>query len=222
MSKFEELYRIPSPKWGFAADRFLAMNLSQVPQGRALDLGCGDGRNVLYLAKQGFNVVGVDFSRNAILKLLSFSTQAGLKHRVNGLVADFRFLPFVYGQFNLIVAAGSLVYMKKAEAFKVIWEMKRLVTKEGCVYIGGFTIDDPSYKHFRKERGKSKDNSYYIERLGCFQFWFAKTELKKLFDDFKVIDYREVFVSLPSFQTDDAKSMEHRDFEMCLIFAKKI
>ena len=34
--------------------------------GRALDLGCGTGTNVLYLAQQGWTTVGVDFSTHAI------------------------------------------------------------------------------------------------------------------------------------------------------------
>ena len=36
------------------------------PTGRALDLGCGTGTNVAYLAAHGFEVVGIDFSRPAI------------------------------------------------------------------------------------------------------------------------------------------------------------
>ncbi len=34
--------------------------------GRALDIGCGNGRNSIYLAKQGFEVDGIDFSRASI------------------------------------------------------------------------------------------------------------------------------------------------------------
>lgn len=30
-----------------------------------LDLGCGMGRNTIYLAKQGFDVVGIDVSKSA-------------------------------------------------------------------------------------------------------------------------------------------------------------
>jgi SAM-dependent methyltransferase len=37
-----------------------------VPSGRALDLGCGTGTNVAYLARRGWTVVGVDASRTAI------------------------------------------------------------------------------------------------------------------------------------------------------------
>lgn len=35
---------------------------------RAIDLGCGTGRNTLYLAQHGFQVTGVDFASSAIAK----------------------------------------------------------------------------------------------------------------------------------------------------------
>ena len=38
----------------------------KVPIGRALDLGCGTGTNAIYLARQGFEVIGIDVSRRAI------------------------------------------------------------------------------------------------------------------------------------------------------------
>jgi len=34
--------------------------------GKALDIGCGNGRNSLYLSEHGFNVTGIDFSANSI------------------------------------------------------------------------------------------------------------------------------------------------------------
>ncbi len=39
-----------------------------LPRGRALDIGCGTGTNVVYLAKQGFEVTGIDFIPRAIRK----------------------------------------------------------------------------------------------------------------------------------------------------------
>ena len=38
----------------------------RVPRGTAIDLGCGQGRNALYLARQGWQVQAVDFSASAV------------------------------------------------------------------------------------------------------------------------------------------------------------
>src|SRR5215212_4846868 len=38
----------------------------QYQTGRALDLGCGTGTNAIYLAKHGFDTLGVDYVASAI------------------------------------------------------------------------------------------------------------------------------------------------------------
>lgn len=43
-----------------------------------LDLACGDGRNALYLAGQGFQVTAVDFSSSGLERLKGFAAQEGL------------------------------------------------------------------------------------------------------------------------------------------------
>lgn len=53
------------------------------PPGRALDLGCGTGTNALYLAKHGFDVIGVDYVSRAI-------ETAKQKARAQDLRVDFR------------------------------------------------------------------------------------------------------------------------------------
>jgi len=54
--------------------------------GRALDLACGEGRNSLWLAAQGWQVTGVDFSRVAIAKAKQLAAQRSIE--VDFLVAD--------------------------------------------------------------------------------------------------------------------------------------
>lgn len=56
--------------------------VASVPAGRALDLGCGTGTNVLYLAERGWEADGVDFTAAAV-------RQAEQKRDARGLAGRF-------------------------------------------------------------------------------------------------------------------------------------
>ena len=60
-------YRSGQPSWDSSEPRpELAELVRGRPPGRALDLGCGTGTDVLYLAGQGWDATGVDFAPRAI------------------------------------------------------------------------------------------------------------------------------------------------------------
>ena len=54
--------------WTDRPNRFLVAEASGLKPARALDLACGEGRNGVWLAEQGWQVTGVDFSQKAIEK----------------------------------------------------------------------------------------------------------------------------------------------------------
>jgi SAM-dependent methyltransferase len=53
----------------------------RLPPGRALDLGCGAGRNTLYLARQGWDATGIDMISRAIDKARSKAVGDAAKAR---------------------------------------------------------------------------------------------------------------------------------------------
>lgn len=55
-------------------DPFLAKNISSLKPGSVYDLACGKGRNSIYLAKNGFEIFAVDFSKVA-LEILNNTAQ---------------------------------------------------------------------------------------------------------------------------------------------------
>ena len=54
--------------WSAEPNQFLVMEAEDMAQGRALDLGCGEGRNAVWLAQRGWDVTAVDFSDVGLAK----------------------------------------------------------------------------------------------------------------------------------------------------------
>ena len=66
--------------WGAEPNRFVVAELEgRAPHGRALDLACGEGRNAIWLAEQGWSVTAVDFSDVAIERARKLAEQRGVK-----------------------------------------------------------------------------------------------------------------------------------------------
>ena len=60
---WDERYAAAELIWTAEPNRFLVAEVNGLAPGRALDLACGEGRNAVWLATQGWEVTGVDFSR---------------------------------------------------------------------------------------------------------------------------------------------------------------
>ena len=54
--------------WTANPNRFLVAETRDLAPGRAIDLGCGEGRNAIWLAERGWQMVGVDFSEVGLQK----------------------------------------------------------------------------------------------------------------------------------------------------------
>ena len=65
--------------WTARPNRFLVGEADDLPPGRALDLACGEGRNAVWLAEQGWRVTGVDFSDVALAKARELAAARGVE-----------------------------------------------------------------------------------------------------------------------------------------------
>jgi cyclopropane fatty-acyl-phospholipid synthase-like methyltransferase len=108
MKMFYDLwYRFGTPPWvGQARSELVKLvELGELLPGRAIDLGCGEGDNAIFLAQHGFQVTGIDFSPTAIDKARAKAREAGSE--VEFLVDDLTRLSKVTGEFDLIVDYGT-------------------------------------------------------------------------------------------------------------------
>jgi len=99
------LWYFGSPPWdtGISPPELMDF-ISRQPPGRALDLGCGTGTNVITLAQHGWQVTGVDFAPRAIRRAREKARRAGVTVRF--LVDDVTRLKDVQPPFDLILDMG--------------------------------------------------------------------------------------------------------------------
>lgn len=104
---YRHSYRHGTPPW----DRDepypeLTALIADRSPGRALDLGCGTGATVIYLARHGWDAVGVDFSPEAIDAATARNQATGAEARF--IVGDVTRLPQagVDGLFDLVIDIG--------------------------------------------------------------------------------------------------------------------
>jgi SAM-dependent methyltransferase len=72
---WDERYAAAELIWTAEPNRFLVAEVNGLAPGRALDLACGEGRNAVWLATQGWEVTGVDFSRAGLDKARHLAQQ---------------------------------------------------------------------------------------------------------------------------------------------------
>ena len=112
-----------------------------LPRGSSvLDLGCGAGRNALFLAERRLEVTAVDVSLLAVQKLQHRACQSGL--RINAWGQDLRTL-ILMRPYDLIIAHGWLHLLEREHWEPLLDQMKRNTSKGGYNAITVFTDDLP-------------------------------------------------------------------------------
>ena len=74
---WDERYRSGPALWSGKVNAVAMTETAELPPGRALDIGCGEGGDALWLAARGWHVDGVDVSRVAIERAAGHARDAG-------------------------------------------------------------------------------------------------------------------------------------------------
>jgi SAM-dependent methyltransferase len=77
--QWDERYSGDELVWTSTPNQFLVAGVAGLPVRRAVDLACGEGRNSIWLAEQGWRVTGVDFSPVGLAKAKRFADLRGVE-----------------------------------------------------------------------------------------------------------------------------------------------
>lgn len=84
--EWNERYDTKELMWSVEPNQFLPPEIVGLAQGSALDVACGEGRNSIWLAEQGWQATAMDFSSVAIDKGRQLAESKGVA--VNWVVGD--------------------------------------------------------------------------------------------------------------------------------------
>ena len=154
---------------------------------RILDLGCGDGRHLVYLARQGFVPLGVD---NAFWGLLR-AKQWALKETLNirFLYADVGSLPLAAESFELVISIQVIHHQKTEGIQKTLDGVRSLLRPGGCFF---FTVPKYPPGSWKGEKYSELEPHTFAPLEGFEQgiphHFFTPQELALMLKDFEILE----------------------------------
>jgi len=147
--------------------------------GNILDLGCGNGRNLIPFAKKRFDCYGIDFSKNMIKNAKKSFKENKLKAKFKQ--GELTKIPFKDNYFDYIICLASFHHLNKKEQSTSLKEIKRILKPKGKLFIAVWNKWQPRFIFKSKEQiipWKVKDKTYqrYYYLFNIFEF---KNLLKK-------------------------------------------
>jgi len=143
-----------------------------------LEVGCGAGNNLGFLAKLGHNVYGVDGSEKAI----EFAKKKFCENNISGnfIVNEFTKLPYDKNYFDLIINRAAICHTDITNASIALQECNRVIKNTGIFYSTFFT-------NFNTFKANKIDFGFYdsfqegFHNIGALKFYNI-FEVTKLFE----------------------------------------
>lgn len=104
--------------------------------GRAIDIGCGTGTNVITLANAGWSVTGVDFAPRAIKLARQKASKAGVQTEF--WIRDATNLQGIEGPFDLALDLGCFHGIFQHGRQKYLQQLDRILAPDGFWLMYGF------------------------------------------------------------------------------------
>jgi SAM-dependent methyltransferase len=170
--RWEARYAVPDYVYGTAPSAFLATQRDRLPhRGRALAIADGEGRNGVWLAEQGLEVVSLDFSPSAQAKARALAQARGVKLTTE--LADVTRWTWPTAAFDAIVAILTQ-FTGPAERAAYFAGIRQALVPGGLLLLHGF-----SHKQLAYGTGgpSNPENLYTRELLEAAFAGFAELEI---------------------------------------------
>lgn len=164
--RWEARYNTPDRIYSEKPTDFLRTNIHHLPgEGLALDIAAGEGRNSVFLAEHGLEVVALDISERALQKCLKLARERSVQ--VYAAVLDLTKFLIPKESFDVIV---NFNYLQRDLAPQIIEGLR----PDGWLLFETLTID---YLRWKPDFNPA--------------FLLNQQELAQMFSDLEIIEYSE-------------------------------
>lgn len=152
-----------------------------------LDLGCGNGRNLIFLCSEyGLKGKGIDISKEAVEQAISQSNDLPIEYEVGSIANP---LPVPDDSQMFVLDMMTSHFLNKEEREKLVKEIFRVLKPGGWLFFKTFLADEDAHvKRLIKENPASESGSYIHPKIGVAEHVFTETEVQELLSDMFTIE----------------------------------
>ena len=189
MFDYDDAYRSTSSYFGEAPDPLLDRFLGLVEAGaHVLDVGCGQGRNTLFLARRGRRVTAIDPSAVAIEQVTRHAAAEGVE--INPVVGGFGNVDLEPQVFGAVMVFGLIPDLPGDRVKPLIGWARSKVANGGSLWLTGFTTEDPAFERHRNQ-WRSIDVNSFVSPDGMVRTYLAPGEILGSVSDAEVLHHWE-------------------------------
>jgi cyclopropane fatty-acyl-phospholipid synthase-like methyltransferase len=153
-----------------------------------LDVGVGQGRNTLFLAREGFSVEAIDPSKTAIDAVSAIAKKEKLPVRTYRCGLE-EFKPAV-DSYAAILLFGLAQEFEWDSILLMFYKARRWTKEGGLIFVTAFTTADPSFSQVAGEWKKIKRNSFASED-GRIATFLEPDEILQFFEGSEIVHHWE-------------------------------
>lgn len=161
---------------------------------KAIELGCGKGRNVIWLAKQGIHSTGIDFSKTAIEEAKKRAERVGLEDQTEFYYHDAT-TPWNFpdNSFDLVTDCFATTDIEDAKGRQfAASEMVRILKPGGYLLAYLLSPQDEYHAQTIKESPAAEKGAFLHPKTGKFEKTFDLDEIKQMYKGVKLIEHERV------------------------------
>jgi len=145
------------------------------PSSKILELGCGVGRDAVYFAEKGHDVVATDLSEVVIIQNRKVFDDSGVRFQVLDMRQP---MPFDPESFDVVYANLSLHYYTDQDTRKIVQEVTRVLKPNGVLAFACKSTND-----FHYGNGKEIERDVFVGKSGHVRHLFSIEYTQALLQD---------------------------------------